>query len=230
MDLFSNLRDFFSNELFADLTIYTFDSRTEKTSRVCCCHSLILASALPKMKPILLASDTLDDKLNIILEDVNPGEVMSAISYLYNALADGIVDCQLGQLRDIFYGRPQQQRPVKLVKQSTKSSSYAQDVKDDPYWSDEEDIKPPIAEVELSTVQFSTLKTLVESSLVECDFKAEFSALIVNPFLQELPSNNGQPIHIQDDFFMLLEVGRRYLFVYKLCIFYACFICLVHLL
>jgi hypothetical protein len=198
MDMFANLRDFFSKELFADLTIYTFDSRTLRTSRVCHCHSLVLASALPKMKNMLLASssgETTVDKLCIILEDANPGKVLSAISNLYDALAERITDYQLEQLREIFC------KDLNPRTSSDLEEDCTNDVDDE--WNEDLSNESPLLRHPITT-----LERLVESSITDLDFDIEFSAVLSEPYIQEIPKNYSLPF-IQDDFFMLLEVGKR---------------------
>lgn len=88
MDFFETIHEFYKNQKFTDIEIFTFDSFSFKLLKVCECHRLVICALFPQTKNLLN-----DDKVTIILQDFDPETLKSAFDAVYSCLENGVDPC-----------------------------------------------------------------------------------------------------------------------------------------
>jgi hypothetical protein len=92
MDFFETIRSFYMNETFCDLEIVSYKSGDDFSRETVKCHSVVLSSAVPSLRPIFEANDCVDEPATVVVvvHSREDGE------FLLKGIVDNIYDCLAG--------------------------------------------------------------------------------------------------------------------------------------
>jgi hypothetical protein len=94
VEFFKTIRSFFDEKIFCDLEIVSYKFGESERLESVKCHSLVLSSAIPNLKPIV-QSDVFDEPVTVVIvlqaEDEEQVSVRQTLGQVYDSLAGLII-------------------------------------------------------------------------------------------------------------------------------------------